>query len=325
MPRVIVGYPLMRAELDRIRAGAPAGVEIGYGDLTSQAAADALDEPDLEAVFAPRLPADLSRTPKLRWQQATSAGIDLLAESKPWDRGVTLTNAAGVYAVPIAQYVLAAILRIAEKTGTRDAAQARRHWASEEEEPDYTGAQLREQTLLIVGYGGIGREVARLAKPFGLRILAVKARPEIRADRSWRLAGTGDPDGTLPDVLAGLDELDRLLRDADYVALTLPLTPQSRGIIGASRIAALEAAARVADQRRAGSPGRRDGTGRRAPRPTPRRCRPGRLRHGTAPARQPLLESAQHDRDAARLGSGPDGAAAAGGTVRREPAAVRRR
>ena len=110
MPRVIVGYPLMRAELDRIRAGAPA-VDIAYGDLTSQAAADALDDPDLEAVFAPRLPADLSRTPKLRWQQATSAGIDLLAESKPWDRGVTLTNAAGVYAVPIAQYVLAAILR----------------------------------------------------------------------------------------------------------------------------------------------------------------------------------------------------------------------
>ena len=141
MPRVIVGYPLMRAELDRIRAGAPAGVDIAYGDLTSRLRQTRSIDPDLEAVFAPRLPADLSRTPKLRWQQVTSAGIDLLAESKPWDRGVTLTNAAGVYAVPIAQYVLAAILRIAEKMGTRDAAQVRRHWAPEEEEPDYTGAR----------------------------------------------------------------------------------------------------------------------------------------------------------------------------------------
>jgi phosphoglycerate dehydrogenase-like enzyme len=236
--KVILGYPLMRGQFDRIAAAAP-GVQLVYQPLTTQEAADALDDPELDGVIAHRIPADLFRTPRLRWQQLTSAGIDHLAGNPPWKRGVTLTNARGVYAVPIAQFVMAAILRIAERTETRQAAQQRHHWPTETEEPEYTGIQLREQTLLIVGYGGIGREVARLAKPFGLRILAVKSRPEIRADRSYRVPGTGDSDGSLPDVLAGLDALDALLSEADYVVLTLPLTDASRGLISRSRIAAL--------------------------------------------------------------------------------------
>jgi phosphoglycerate dehydrogenase-like enzyme len=237
-PRVILGYPLMRDRFDEIAAAAPA-VDLSYRDLTTQAAADALEDPDLDAVIAPRLPSDLSRTPRLRWQQLTSAGIEHLASNAPWTRGVTLTNARGVYAVPIAQYVLAAILRIAERMEVRQAAQARRHWATPDEEARYTGAQLFEQTLLIVGYGGIGREVARVTKPLGMRILAIKSRPDIREDRSYRVAGTGDPEAILPDRLAGLDALDSLLPEADYVVLTLPLTPESRGLISRERIAAL--------------------------------------------------------------------------------------
>jgi len=236
--KVILGYPLMRAELDRLAAVSPR-IHLEFQDLTTQAAADRLDDPELQGVIAPRIPTDLSRTPLLRWQQLTSAGIDHIVASAPWRRGITLTNARGVYAVPIAQYVLAAVLRVAEKVATRDAAQARSYWPDASEEEQYTGALLREQTLLIVGYGGIGREVARLAKASGLRILAVKSRPEIREDRSYRVPGTGDPDGSLPDQLAGLDALDGFLREADYVALTMPLTAQTRGLLGRDRLAAM--------------------------------------------------------------------------------------
>jgi phosphoglycerate dehydrogenase-like enzyme len=239
-PRVILGYPLMREQFDGIAAAAPQ-VDLSFRDLTSQAAADELNDPDLDGVIAPRIPSDLTQTPRLRWQQLTSAGIDHLTANPPWQRGVTLTNARGVYAVPIAQYVLAAILRIAEQMATRDVAQSRHYWPSAAEEEAYTGAQLRGQTLLIVGYGGIGREVARLAAPFGLRILAVKSRPEIREDRSYRVPGTGDPDGSLPDRLEGLEGLDRLLPEADYVVLTLPLTAASRGLLSRDRIRALGA------------------------------------------------------------------------------------
>jgi phosphoglycerate dehydrogenase-like enzyme len=237
-PKVILGYPLMREQFDRISATAPQ-VDLSFRDLTSQEAVDELSDPDLDGVIGPQIPTDLARTPRLRWQQLSSAGIDHLTANPPWRRGVTLTNARGVYAVPIAQYILAAILRIAERTATRDAAQKRHYWPAASEEEAYTGAQLRDQTLLIVGYGGIGREVARLAKPFGLRILAVKSRPEVREDRSYRVEGTGDADGSLPDQLAGLDALDRLLPEADYVVLTLPLTASSRGLLSGERIRAL--------------------------------------------------------------------------------------
>jgi phosphoglycerate dehydrogenase-like enzyme len=242
MRKVIVGYPLMLGQLDRLRSASP-DIRIEYTPLTTKEQADALVDDDVEALISPRLPSDLARTPRVRWQQVTSAGIDyvLATGPAPWTRGVLLTNARGVYAVPIAQFALAYILRIAERMAAREAAQAERRWVPVEQQAAYTGAALREQTLLIVGYGGIGREVARLAKPFGLRILAVKSRPEIREDRSYRLPGTGDPDGRLPDRLQGLEALDDLLVEADYVVLTLPMTDASRGILSRKRIALLEA------------------------------------------------------------------------------------
>lgn len=240
MRKVIVGYPLMLGEFDRLVRASP-DIRLEYTPLVTKEQADALFDPDVEGVISPRLPANLEQTPRLRWQQVTSAGIDyvLAAGPAPWTRNVVLTNAAGAYAVPIAQYTLGAILRVAEKSWHRDEAQAASRWPPDAEEADFTGSQLREQTLLIVGYGGIGREIARLARAFGLRILAVKSRPELREDRSYRLAGTGDPDGSIPDVLAGVDRLDELLPQADYVVLSMPLTPATRGLIDARRLALL--------------------------------------------------------------------------------------
>jgi phosphoglycerate dehydrogenase-like enzyme len=240
MQKVIVGYPLMLGQLERLRNASP-DILVEYTPLNTKALADALVDDAVVGVISPRLPSDLAQTPKLRWQQVTSAGIDyvLATGPAPWTRGVLLTNAAGAYAVPIAQYVLAYVLRIAERMALRDEAQAKREWGAAIDEEAYTGRQLREQTLLIVGYGGIGREIARLGRAFGLRILAVKSRPEVLTDRSYRLPGTGDPDGTIPDVLAGVDRLDELLPQADYVVLSMPLTPATRGLISADRIALL--------------------------------------------------------------------------------------
>jgi phosphoglycerate dehydrogenase-like enzyme len=241
MKKVIVGYPLMLGQLERLRAASP-DIRIEYTPLTTKEQADALVDDEVEGLISTRLPSDLAKTPRVRWQQVTSAGLDFVLATgpAPWTRNVVLTNARGVYAVPIAQFVVGYVLRIAEKMAIREEAQARRHWATAEEEEAYTGSSLREQTLLIVGYGGIGREVARLAKPFGLRIVAVKSRPEIREDRAYRVPGTGDPDGSLPDRLAGLDAHDELLAEADSVVLTLPLTDASRGMLSRDRLALLE-------------------------------------------------------------------------------------
>ena len=93
--------------------------------------------------------------------------------------------------------------------------------------------------MTLVGYGSVGREVARLAQPFGVRILAVKARPDERIDTGFRLPGTGDPDGVIPERIVGLERLADVVEEADYVVVAAPSTAETRGVLGAAILAAL--------------------------------------------------------------------------------------
>ena len=183
---------MMEAQMPRMVAGAP-GFEIEYRPLQAPGALDALEDGEVEVLIAPRAPTDLSRVPNLRWLQLASAGVDGLLADPPWRRGLIVTNASGVYALSIGQYVIAEILHVYERMELRRQLQAARRWPDWTEEDQFIGLPLRGQTILIVGYGGVGREVARLAAAFGTRILAIKNQPEIREDRSYRVAGTGDP------------------------------------------------------------------------------------------------------------------------------------
>jgi phosphoglycerate dehydrogenase-like enzyme len=201
---------------------------------------DELADPALEVIVGRQTPADLTRVPALRWLQTGSAGVDHLAADPPWTRGILVTNARGVFAIPIAEYVSGAILRINQPVGRWAADQATHTWPMDDVP---VAAIARGKTAVLVGYGSIGREVARQLTAFGLRIVAVKPRPDVRIDGSFRVAGTGDPDGSIPDQIVGVDRLAETAAQADYLILTLPLTPESRGLIGATVLAALPASA----------------------------------------------------------------------------------
>ncbi len=101
------------------------------------------------------------------------------------------------------------------------------------------GHGLRGKTVTLVGYGSVGREVARLAQPFGVRILAVKARPDERMDNGFRIPGTGDPDGLIPERIVGMERLPDVVEQADYVVVAAPSTAATRGVLGAAILAAL--------------------------------------------------------------------------------------
>lgn len=208
-------------------------------DVTEQygpTGADEIVRPDTQGLIAYALPTDLSRAPHLRWLQILSAGAEfaLTAAGGPWPERITLTNARGCYAGAIAQFTLAAILRVAEHADARNELQRGGVWPADNDV--YIGQLLRGQTLVIVGYGGIGREIARLASAFGMRILAVKARPEQRVDTSFHLPGTGDPEGTIPERIVGVDGLGDAFAEADFVSITLPISPGSRGVVGRSAL-----------------------------------------------------------------------------------------
>jgi phosphoglycerate dehydrogenase-like enzyme len=225
--------------IERLRALSP---DIDVVDVTGDDTfdVDSLADPELEVIIGRRIPADLSRTPKLRWLQTGSAGVDHLAADPPWTKGVVVTNGRGVFAVPIGEYVTGAILRINQPVARWTADQAAHRWPMDDEP---VASVVRGRTAVLVGYGSIGREVARQLDALGLRIVAVKPRPEVRADGSYRVPGTGDPDGSIPARIVGVEALADVAREADYLILTLPLTARSRHLIDAPILAALPARA----------------------------------------------------------------------------------
>jgi phosphoglycerate dehydrogenase-like enzyme len=103
--------------------------------------------------------------------------------------------------------------------------------------------EIRGLTLGIIGYGSIGRETARLAQAFGMKVLALKRDPAVRTDPGWCPAGLGDPAGKIPERFFGPDQREEILRESDYVSVTLPLTEHTRKFIGARELAAMKPSA----------------------------------------------------------------------------------
>jgi phosphoglycerate dehydrogenase-like enzyme len=238
-PNVTIGiaHGFEPAAVEAIGAISPR-IRLRIAGGTDQAAVDELAADDLDALVGRSLPTDRSRTPSLRWLQVLSAGVEhLLGGDAVWPPGITLTNARGAYATPIAQYTLGAILRVAERMDRRRERQLAGRWSDGDAE--LVGEPVRGKTLVIVGYGGIGREIARLAATFGMRVLAVKANPSVRVDNGFRAPGTGDPDGLIPERIVGVANLPEVAREADYLSVTLPLTADSRGAVDRRALAAL--------------------------------------------------------------------------------------
>jgi len=235
--RLVLASGFSPEDVAWLRAAVRPGFDLEVAVGMDQRAVDDAVGRGVVGLIAQVRPSDWRRAPDMRWQQAVFAGVEHLVGAGDWPESVTLTNARGVYATSIGEYVLGAILRVAEQMDARAALQEARRWP--EDEGRYAGRPLRGATLVVVGYGGTGREIARLAAAFGMRIRAVKARPERRTDDSFHVPGTGDPDGSIPELIVGLDRLRETVAEADFVAVTVPLTAASRRLIDAQVLAAL--------------------------------------------------------------------------------------
>lgn len=187
-----------------------------------------------------RMPADVAtRAGGLRWVQLLSAGADHALGGPLKGVEFPVTTASGIHATPIAEYTLASMLAYAHRLHLAIRAHVRREWMR-------SGAfmasvdEIRGRTLGIVGYGSIGRETARLAQAFGMTVLALKRNPAERIDPGWCPAGLGDPEGKIPARFFGPDDREAILRQSDFVAVSLPRTPHTIKFIGAREIAALK-------------------------------------------------------------------------------------
>ena len=234
--RIGLAFPFTQEALATIQTASP---RLSFRSVEGfdQAAVDEVTGGGVDVLIGQSLPSADAVLGQLRWLQVLSAGVDHILTSGRLPAHVTLTNARGAYAGSMSQFAISAILRTLEPVAGRTAAQADARWPDSDFE--LVSRRLRGRTLVLVGYGSIAREVARIGDVLGLRIIAVKADPTRLADDSFHLPGTGDPEGRIPQRIVGVDDIHAAVSEADYVLSTLPHTPQSAGLIGADVIAAL--------------------------------------------------------------------------------------
>ena len=151
------------------------------------------------------------RAPRLRWIQSCSAGVEKVA---PWiPEGITLTNASGVHGPRGGEYGMTAVLMLNSRVPAFVTNQQAARWEQIHTTP------LKGKTLVLLGVGAIGSEVARLAKRFGMRVLGItrSGKPHKSVDRMYRTK-----------------QMAQVLPKADFVLSTLPLTPETNGLVSRS-------------------------------------------------------------------------------------------
>ena len=168
----------------------------------------------------------MQQAPHLKWMHTPSAGLDQVLFPALVESDVTLTNSSGVQAVPISEWVILYTLAAAKQLPELLAAQREHHW-----QRDIKLHELTDQTMLILGYGAIGRAVAQRALPFGMRVIAARSGNKGRDEAH---AGV--------DVVYG-DAWRAVLPAADFVVVSLPLTEQTRGIVDEAAFAAMKPSA----------------------------------------------------------------------------------
>ncbi len=232
MLNVMVTMRFDERQLAPIRAVSPQ-VRVARSDPESA------DYSRTDVLYAGSPPRDLSRAPNLKWVQLHMAGVNTLHDHPLYaETRISLTTTSGVHAATIAEYAITVLLALAHRVPRMVEWQARGAWPPDEQRwPLFVPTEVRGATLGIIGYGSIGRELARIARTaFAMRVLACKRDPSRRADAGYGLPGTGDPDGILPDEWLSPDELPRLLAGSDVVVMCAPLTPRTQHMIGAGQL-----------------------------------------------------------------------------------------
>ena len=164
----------------------------------------------------------LAKGQKLRWIHSRSAGLDSLMFPALVESHVLLTNGRGVFSQSLGEFAIAAALYFAKDIPRMLRSQKERKW------DQFNVMELRGQTLGIIGYGDIGKAVAKRAKAMEMTVLAIRRRPEL---------SSGDE---LVNQVFGFDKKRDMIAKCDYVVAAMPLTPETKASIGAEDFSAMK-------------------------------------------------------------------------------------
>jgi phosphoglycerate dehydrogenase-like enzyme len=161
----------------------------------------------------------LDRTKRLRFIQSIGAGTDQFPREELARRGIRLASARGVNARAVAEHAMALMLALSRRLPEARDNQQKRVWRGMIGDLSQREDELGGKTLLVVGLWDIGRRLAQLAKAFEMHVVGLRRHPAF---------GRG-----AADAVHAMDELDSLLPDADFVAVTCPLTTETENLVDA--------------------------------------------------------------------------------------------
>ena len=177
----------------------------------------------LNGTFTPRLlSVAVPLAMNAQWLHSLWTGVDNVWSSELQASPVPLTNGRGVFRVSLAEWTIGAMLHFSYQMRRMIRQQEAGVWEI------FTTEELYGRTLGVVGYGEIGRAAAERARAFGMRVLALRRRPELFGD---------DP---LVDQTFDHAHINDLMAASDYVMVAAPLTPETRGLVGAAQLAAMK-------------------------------------------------------------------------------------
>ncbi|MEZ4861112.1 MAG: D-2-hydroxyacid dehydrogenase [Caldilineaceae bacterium] len=197
--------------------------------------------PQTEVLFTGRGDYSLAHATGLQWVQMENAGIDHIHDTPLWRTSLPIASANGAHLPHLPEYVITMLLAWAHRLPELLAYQTQGYWYPNQRIHELWPHPVYGRTLGIVGYGAIGREIARLAKALGMRILATRRSGGSLRYEGYSPPGLGDPEGSLPEAWFTLAELPTLLRQSDFVVLGVPLILQTDHLIGAAELAQMQA------------------------------------------------------------------------------------
>lgn len=227
MPHVLIDIATDLERIDALERATGLPVVVASGELGQPRELPEAELREAIALLCNQPPTNHAAMTSLRFIQLGSAGFKQIENLGLSKRDLAVCTASGVNDVPIAEWAVLMMLALVRNLPQLFHNQTQGVW----DRAAQFQTELRGKTIGLWGYGGIGRETARLASALGLRVLTLTRSGQIDQTPRFHVEGTGDDTGAIPEQVFSIDQAKRFCAGLDFLLLAIPETPGNIGLI----------------------------------------------------------------------------------------------